>query len=504
MTKDMEMHDYDMKTSAGEHVDIDKEVMGIMGEEHVEVDPETSRKLFWMLNRRILPLMLGVYFCQSLDKSAVGFASIMGIIKDAHLVGNQYNWLGTILYLGTVAGEVPVNYLIQKLPIAKLVAVNIFLWGAVTACTAAINDFAGLAATRFLLGLFEACIFPSFLTLTSMWYTRQEQLLILSFWGCMPGVQIMVGGLLAYGVEHYTHGVMKSWQLLFMVLGIATVALAILIGLLLPDSPTKAKCYSDDVKKLLVARVRANQTGVQPNKAIKWYQVREAIRDPLIWCCFGMQTITCMFVGGLAFFSNLIVASFGYNYLQTQLLNLAQGAIVVLILIGSFYAAKRTGQTLYTLMAIGWIPIVGMVLVMKITPNQSNKVGLLIAYYMTLFTWPCGEMVNSIISRNIAGSSKRTACLIINFIAWSGGNAAAPQFYKRSEAPRYTKAFIVNLCLFSFYYVLLFVTRFILARRNRIKRQNAVYDENGKEVISQENAFADLTDFENPDFRYCM
>lgn len=34
--------------------------------------------------------MLGTYFCQSLDKGTLGFASIMGIRKDAHLVGQQF------------------------------------------------------------------------------------------------------------------------------------------------------------------------------------------------------------------------------------------------------------------------------------------------------------------------------------------------------------------------------------------------------------------------------
>jgi hypothetical protein len=34
--------------------------------------------------------MLGTYFCQSLDKGTLGFSSIMGIRKDAHLVGQDY------------------------------------------------------------------------------------------------------------------------------------------------------------------------------------------------------------------------------------------------------------------------------------------------------------------------------------------------------------------------------------------------------------------------------
>lgn len=62
------------------------------------------------------------YFCQSLDKGTLGFSSIMGIQKDAHLTSNDYNWLGTILYIGILLGEYPTNVLIQKLPVGKYLA----------------------------------------------------------------------------------------------------------------------------------------------------------------------------------------------------------------------------------------------------------------------------------------------------------------------------------------------------------------------------------------------
>jgi hypothetical protein len=68
--------------------------------------------------------MLGTYFCQSLDKGTLGFASIMGIKTNAHLVGQDYSWLGTILYMGVLVGEYPTNLLLQKLPVAKYLAVS--------------------------------------------------------------------------------------------------------------------------------------------------------------------------------------------------------------------------------------------------------------------------------------------------------------------------------------------------------------------------------------------
>jgi MFS transporter, ACS family, allantoate permease len=36
---------------------------------------------------------------QYADKTTLGNAAVLGIIKDAHLTQNQFNWLGTIFYL---------------------------------------------------------------------------------------------------------------------------------------------------------------------------------------------------------------------------------------------------------------------------------------------------------------------------------------------------------------------------------------------------------------------
>jgi hypothetical protein len=89
------------------------------------IDDKTNSALFWTVNKRILACMLGTYFCQSLDKGTLGFSSIMGIRKEAHLVGQDYSWLGTILYMGVLVGEYPTNLLLQKLPVAKYLAFNV-------------------------------------------------------------------------------------------------------------------------------------------------------------------------------------------------------------------------------------------------------------------------------------------------------------------------------------------------------------------------------------------
>lgn len=41
-------------------------------------------------------------------------------------------------------------------------------------CLAAPKDFAGFAAVRFLLGFAEGAVSPAFITITSVWYRKEE------------------------------------------------------------------------------------------------------------------------------------------------------------------------------------------------------------------------------------------------------------------------------------------------------------------------------------------
>lgn len=129
-----------------------------------------------------------------------------------------------------------------------------------------------------------------------------------------------------------------------MVLGLATCVWAVFVGWWLPDSPMKAKCFNEDQKRLMIERVRANETGIQ-NKVWKRYQMVEALTDPIVWCYVMLQVLSTLIIGGLGVFSNLIISSFGFTYLQTQLLNIAQGGVTVLVMVGGAWLATATKQT---------------------------------------------------------------------------------------------------------------------------------------------------------------
>lgn len=157
-----------------------------------------------------------------------------------------------------------------------------------------------------------------------------------------------VGGIIAWGVSQYVGHAILPWQLLFLILGCLTCAWGLFIGWWLPDTPMKAKCFNEDEKRLMVERVRANETGIQ-NKVYKRYQAVEALTDPIVWLYVMLQLTSTLVIGGLGVFSNLIISSFGFTYLETQLLNIAQGAVTIVVMVGSAALCTWTDQTAWVM-----------------------------------------------------------------------------------------------------------------------------------------------------------
>jgi MFS family permease len=63
--------------------------------------------------------------------------------------------------IGAVVGQLPFMYLFTRIPMFYLVPFLDVAWGIFTLLQYRVHSFAGLAAYRFLVGLFEAAFFPA-------------------------------------------------------------------------------------------------------------------------------------------------------------------------------------------------------------------------------------------------------------------------------------------------------------------------------------------------------
>lgn len=59
----------------------------------VEVlDPRKARRVLRKIELHIMPLLMGTYMLQYLDKSSINFAAVFGLEQGTHLTGQDYAW----------------------------------------------------------------------------------------------------------------------------------------------------------------------------------------------------------------------------------------------------------------------------------------------------------------------------------------------------------------------------------------------------------------------------
>ncbi|EHK97936.1 putative Uncharacterized transporter [Glarea lozoyensis 74030] len=103
----------------------------------IVLTPEAEKKLLRKIDWNLMPMLCVVYGLNYLDKTTLSYASVMGLQKAIHLKGDNYQWLGSMFYIGYLVWEYPTNRLLQRLPLAKWSAFNIIMWGGTLCCMAA-------------------------------------------------------------------------------------------------------------------------------------------------------------------------------------------------------------------------------------------------------------------------------------------------------------------------------------------------------------------------------
>lgn len=64
-----------------------------------------------------------------------------------------------------------------------------------------------------------------------------------------------------------------------------------------------------------------------------------------------------------------------------------------------------------------------IVLMTVVNSNTATKAGMLVSYYITLSFWSAQTLTLSMVSRNIAGATKKSTVIAATFVSWAVGNA---------------------------------------------------------------------------------
>lgn len=245
------------------------------------------------------------------------------------MTGDDYSWVASAQYFGTMFGAYPANMALQRFPVGKLLGWMCFVWGIVCMLQAAVFNFPGFFALRFVMGFVEACVSPASVLLTMSMWTREEQPWRSNFWIGTNGVASIIGALLSWGLGHATGVAIPNWKLIYLVVGGLTIVWAVVITLYLPDGPHNAKMLSEYERIVAVWRISKNKTGIKHSKMLP-YQMKEALIDPKTHLVLGVAAALGILNGSVTTFMSALIKGFGFDPLMTSLLQMPGGAFQVL------------------------------------------------------------------------------------------------------------------------------------------------------------------------------
>ncbi|QLG71667.1 hypothetical protein HG535_0C00130 [Zygotorulaspora mrakii] len=477
----------------------------------LELTPEEDKKLCRKIDLHMFPLMSLLYAIQYMDKTSNGNAAIMGLITDLKMVGDQYSWASSAFYFGYLGGLFVLPPLLQKSKyFMKTLAAIIILWGMVLTVHAAPNvNFASFVFLRCLLGFLESAITPAFTVITAQYWRKEEHFLRICIWFGFNGFGAIWGCSIAYGLfiraDVYS---IPAWKIVFIVNGCITVFVGFLMLFILPDAPQKAWFLSKREKLLLILRIKGNQQGFG-NHHIKKHQIWEAFRDLRTWIYFFYAISASIPNGGITNFQTILLhGDFEYTTKQTLVISIAISFVswlgVPLFGYASSYYLKKKSKYLGSCLIWSIISLVIVLLgVCLLAFLESSKQGRLAGLVFILLSPVALISVLANISANTLGYTKKWTVMSIMLIGYCAGNIAGPHTFIESQAPHYQGAKVTLVVCFAVGIALL-TGLYILNVSENKKRDRYAMENTMEENAIQNIEFADLTDFENPLFRYTL
>ncbi|KAL7655581.1 hypothetical protein ACMYSQ_007522 [Aspergillus niger] len=482
----------------------------IVSEEAGEIDPAVEKRVVRKIDGFFMPAMLIGYGFVYWDKAILGSASLFGMTTDLQLQVMDYStspatkdtsrlsWATSIFYFGMMAGLYPMTFVLQRFRIQHVLGPVVMLWAITCAATAGVTSWRGLFVQRFFLGFVESVIPTGFMTVVSGYYTQDEQSLRQAWWFSGTGWFTIIGSALNYAFGQIDSGSLRPWQYIYIFAGVLTFLFGIWCCAM-PNSPVEAWFLTHEERVVAVERLRRGQTGVRC-QVIKKDQIVEAFLDIKLYLIAIMMAAAYTINGAISGFGPLIVSTFGYNTLDSILFQFPVGGVCVIFIPLCGYIGMRVPNTRIPMLIACCLPVIaGCVMIWKSDWGYHPAVPVA-GYAITGFFGPVVSLIITLGASNVAGATKKTVMAATVFVAYTVGNIIGPQLVNSKTVdqhyPELWEGMVICYCITIAAAVALYV---LLWRENR-RRDAMDLDESQRDKL----AFQDLTDKQNPFFRYVL
>lgn len=194
----------------------------------------------------------------------------------------------------------------------------------------ATHNFGGVVAIRFLLGAFEAGLFPGMVFCLTFWYKPEERALRVALILACATLAGAFGGAIAFGVGHVNGARgLEAWRWLFLIEGAPSCAASFLVYILFPNFPETEKWLSPSERELAIRRLEG--VGSLGHHKIIWSEARATLTDWRLYLHYLAYISVSVPFSSISLFSPTIVSGLGYEGLQAQLFTVPPYAIAFVV-----------------------------------------------------------------------------------------------------------------------------------------------------------------------------
>ena len=278
--------------------------------------------------RRLVPLLIVLYFVNYLDRVNIGFAGPNGMNAELGLSATLFGVAAGVFFIGYLLLEVPSNLMLHRFGARRWIARILVTWGIVATIMAFVPNATWLIVLRFLLGVAEAGFFPGIILYLTYWFPAGQRARMTAYFMTAIPISTAVGAVLSTLIIQRSDGLfgLSGWRVMFLIEGIPSILLAVVVWFLLTDRPSAAGWMPQAEREALEERLATEAKEVSQASPTS---VLGALRSPrvlaLSWVYFGVV----YGLYALGFFLPTIIKGFAGQY-GTTFSTVQQGLITAI------------------------------------------------------------------------------------------------------------------------------------------------------------------------------
>ncbi|WP_020204545.1 MULTISPECIES: MFS transporter [Cupriavidus] len=296
----------------------------------------TYRKVSW----RLVPFLLLCYVVAYLDRVNVGFAKLQ-MLSDLKFSETIYGLGAGIFFIGYFLFEVPSNVILHKVGARIWIARIMITWGLISAAMMFVTTPTMFYVLRFLLGIAEAGFFPGIILYLTYWYPAHRRGRTTTFFMTAIALSGVIGGPLSGWVMQSFdgHNGWSGWQWMFLIEGVPSVVVGLIVLAYLDDRIAHAKWLGEDEKALLQRNIASEDMHKEDAP------VRQVLTSPRVWLMSAIYFSFVMGLYGVSFWLPTIIKQTGVkSTLDIGLLTAIPYGCAVIGMILVAYSADRNRE----------------------------------------------------------------------------------------------------------------------------------------------------------------